>query len=165
MRWIIDNEEFERILRDAKECAVYDNNQQVIAELERLTFDCVEFHTRHFFEFLCKLMEWSKDSHFRYIVLEPDPFSYYFTHFSKYPLFEISIDDSDEAYINALNEDPGGSPADAVGTNWFRYVILPPSKKWFIHGQQDARSGEGGNLFVPIGWSDKAREIYPFELY
>jgi hypothetical protein len=165
MRWVIDNEEFERVLRDAKECAAYDDNQQEAAELERLTFDCVEFQTKRFLDFLRKLMEWSSDSHFYYIVLEPDPRSYFFAHFGKYPLLEISIDDPGEAYITALNEDPGTSPADAVGTNWFQYVILPPSKKWFIHGQRDARSGEGGHLFVPTSWSNKVREIYPFQLY
>ncbi len=165
MRWIMEKEEVERILRDAKACVACDDNQQASSELVHLTFDCVEFEAERFYDFLIELLEWSSDSHFKYVVLDPDPISYFFAHFGRYPLLEISIDDPEEVYIAALNEDPGNSPADAVGTNWYEYVILPASKKWFIRGQRDARSGEGGHLWVPTSWSNRVRDIYPYQLY
>src|SRR5712691_47875 len=158
MRWVKDIEEARTILREARERAsMHERN----AEFKRLTFDCVEFHSRRFLEFLRKLMEWSGDASFHYAVLDPDPINYFFTHFHKYPLVEITSSDSGDVYIAALTEDPGQSPADAIGTNWSEYVILPPSNKWFIHTLRDAQSGEGGHLWVPIDWSNRAKEIYP----
>lgn len=165
MRWIIDDGEFERLLKAAKEIAAYDDDQQGRNELQRLIFDCVEFQTRGFVHFLRKLMEWSGDEHLHYIVLDPEPVIYSFSHFGKYPLLEVTIDDPEESYIAGLNEDPGDSPADAVGTNWYEYVILPASRKWFIRGQRDARSGEGGHLWVPTSWSSRVKTIYPYQFY
>ena len=80
-------------------------------------------------------------------------------------MIEIAVDDTADAYIAALTEAPDASPADAIGTNWSEYVIVPPSKQWCIHAKRDARSGEGGHLWVPQTWSDKVKEVYPYALH
>jgi len=164
MRWINEQSEFDRILKDARACALVDiANQQ--AQLERFTFDCVEFKTKRFLHFLHSLMQWSGDRTTYFIVLDPDPIRYFYPHFHKYPLLEIGSEDSEDDYIAALNADPGTSPADAVGINWSEYVMLPPSKTWFIHTRRDSRSGEGGHLWVPPNLSSRAKEVYPYGLY
>ncbi len=164
MRWVENAKEVENTLRQASECASRDGSPAQFG-LARLTFDCVEFHSRRFLRFLHALMEWSGDRSFHFAVLTPDPINYFFAHFHKYPIVEIALDDPEDSYIEALMEDPGGSPADAIGSNWSQYAILPPSKKWCIHARRDARSGEGGHLWVPTDWSDKAKHVYPYKLH
>jgi hypothetical protein len=165
MRWIVEKEEGEGILRDARVCAAYDDKQQGASKLERFTFDCVEFQTKAFLEFLRTLMGRGGDKRFYYVVLDPEPESYFFANFGKYPMVELSIDDPGDVYVKALNENPGNSPADALGTNWYEYVIFAPSRKWFVRGKRDARSGEGGHLWVATDWAKWVRGIYPFQLY
>jgi hypothetical protein len=164
MRWIEDIKEAQTTLRQGMECALRSDDLNK-SGLARLTFDCVEFHSRRFLNFLHNLMKLSGDMSFRYAVLSPDPISYFFTHFRKYPVVEMSLEDQEDAYIAALTEDPGGSPADAIGTNWSEYAILPPSGKWCIHARRDARSGEGGHLWIPANWSDEVKKIYPYSLH
>ena len=164
MRWLKDGKEVEDALRQGSECASTDDPLRHPG-LERLTFDSVEFHSRTFLHFLRKLMEWSGDKSFQYAVLNPDPINYFFASFQRYPLIEIAVDDTADASIAALTEAPDASPADAIGTNWSEYVIVPPSKQWCIHAKRDARSGEGGHLWVPQTWSDKVKEVYPYALH
>jgi hypothetical protein len=165
MRWIESQPEVEQILKDAEACAAIDKTGQH-PNLEKLTFDCVEFHTRRFFNFLIYLMQWSGDDTTAFVLLNPDPVSYFYRYFLKYPVFEIGISDSEDLYIAALNADLGGSSTtDTIGMNWVEYVMIPPSKKWFIHGRRDSRSGEGGHLWIQPSLSSKAKEVYPFGLY
>jgi hypothetical protein len=70
------------------------------------------------------------------------------------------MSDSPAAYIAAMNEDPGGSPSDAVGTNWWECVIVPPSLRWFIHTLRSSES-DSGHLWVPPEWEKQIGEAYP----
>jgi hypothetical protein len=127
----------------------------------RLMFDDAEVCTFKFAHLLQKLMEYSGDSTAHYIILDPDPVHYFYRHFRKYPVLEISRGDSVEAYISSLNEDPGDSPADAIGINWWACVLVPPSIKWFIHALRSDRD-DSGHLWIPSGYLDRVREIYPY---
>jgi hypothetical protein len=66
-------------------------------------------------------------------------------------------DDTAETYLALLNEDPGGSLSDAVGTNRDEWVILPDSHRWFVHCLRDSDSF-GGHLWLPASWIAQARE-------
>ena len=159
MRWITDREDAERTLADARECAASDDANSADPGLVRLTFEDIEVMAAGFFSLPKKLMVLSDEPTFRYIVLKPDPVTYFFVHFGKYSIIEFSREDSQESYTAALNEDPGGSPADALIFNWSEYVILSSSKKWFIHGVRTDRSGTGARLFVPGAWVNEVKSV------
>jgi hypothetical protein len=160
MRWISEQKFFEGILSNARENANWDT-QEDGAAWSQLVFDSSELLTCEFLNLLAKLMDWSGDKISYYIVLDPDPVQYFAHHFKKYPLLEIRQDDSCEAYLAALNEDPGGSPADAVGINWNRYSLLPPSGKWFISAARDDDRNEGARLWIPHEWIRQVIDFYP----
>src|SRR5881397_666685 len=126
MRWIGEEKVFADVLSYASEIAKIEARSQP-RKLTRLIFDSSELCTRVFLGLLQTLMRASGDGVSYYIVLNPDPIKYFVACFKKYPLLEIRVDDPPEDYLAALNEDPGGSPADAGGINWSEYVILPPS--------------------------------------
>src|SRR6266436_1975561 len=122
MRWVQEESEFESVFRNARDCACLDSGR-IPTTLEKFILDDVEICTPGFAGLLQRLMLWSCDMRANYIVLEPDPIWYFHRHFHKYPLLEIASDDSADAYLSSLQEDPGGSPADAVGINWWENVI------------------------------------------
>jgi hypothetical protein len=161
MSWIKDKAVFERTLFDARDNVSVDEERQP-APLQRLLFDSSELCTRAFFGLLSSLAQWGTDAAIYYVVLRPDPVSYFFAHFGKYPLIEIKPSGSAEEYMAVLNEDPGGSPADALGINWSEYMILPSSKAWFIRGLRYDVNDEGGHLWVPREWTTKVIEFYPY---
>jgi hypothetical protein len=160
MRWIENKVEFDKLFLEARTC-VYVDSARYQTTLHRLIFDDAEICTTKFAELLQRLMEWSDDQVARYIVLDPDPVHYFHRHFDKYPALEITRGDSAREYLAFLNADPGNSPADAVGTNWWACVIVPPSSKWFIHALRDSGSN-GGHLWVPPEWVEEVAKVYPY---
>ncbi len=110
---------------------------------------------------LQKLMEWSGDPIAHYVVLDPDPVHYFHCHFNRYPVLEMAVGDTAENYIEFLNQDPGGSPTDAVGTNCWAWVIVPPSIRWFVHALRSDLD-ESGHLWVPAEWCPKLRGMGPW---
>lgn len=160
MRWITQEPEFQNVFLRARE-GVYIDSGRTPTQLRKLTFDDAEVCTSKFANLLQKLMEYSSDSIAHYVILDPDPVHYFHRHFKKYPALEIALGDSAEAYLSFLNEDPGGSPADAVGTNWWACVIVPPSLNWFIHALRSERD-DSGHLWIPSGYADRVHEAYPY---
>lgn len=51
------------------------------------------------------------------IVVEPDPKTYFFRHFKRFPALEIFGFDSVDEILADLVKDPGGSPADSIAFN------------------------------------------------
>lgn len=96
-----------------------------------------------------------------YLTLDPDPSEYFATKFTTYPLIELKIDDSAADYIGAFNMEIGDNPANALGTNWWKYVVVPESKKWFIAGTRDFDNDLNGHIWCPLGWSQWVKEQYP----
>ena len=160
MRWITQPDQFSRLLVEAKRCAGIGEAGQD-DQLVRMVFDSSELCTVAFANLLQKLMRLGQDSTCYYLVLSPDPVAYFSENFKKYPLIEIQSMDSAEEYLGALNEDPGDSPADAIGINWSEYVVVAPSRKWFVRAIRDDWNNTGGHLFVPSQWVDEIAEAYP----
>lgn len=129
--------------------------------LKRLIFDDVEICTRDFAKLLQNLIGWSADPRAAYVILDPSPIYYFWDRFKKFPAVEFEAGDSPEVYVSALNEDPGGSPVDAIGTTWWECVVVPPSNKWFVHALRH-ESDAGGHLWIPAEWNESVRKAYPY---
>jgi hypothetical protein len=70
-------------------------------------------------------------------VIEPDPVDYFYRHFKKYPVLELCVSDTLDSYESATQEDPGGSPADAIAFNSTVLVLYSDSMKWAIYADRD----------------------------
>ena len=128
MNWVKEGSLFRNLFVEAQELVFIDSGRKPTA-LQPFTFDDAELRTPHFLRLLQSLMELSGDSRAYYLVLSPDPVHYFHRLFKKYPVLEIGYRDSVDDYLSFLTEDPGGSPADAVGTNWSTSVISPSRKQ------------------------------------
>jgi hypothetical protein len=160
MRWINQESEFKDIFLRAREC-VYIDSGRITTPLKKLLFDDAEVCTLRFADLLQNLMEYSCDSVAHYIVLDPSPVHYFHRLFDKYPAVEIARGDALEAYLAALNEDPGGSIPDAIGTNWWACVIVPPSIKWFVHALR-SDFDNSGHLWIPPEYTNRVGNLYPY---
>ena len=160
MRWVTAEQEFKKLLIKARMCVFVDSGREQTT-LKRLTFDDGELCTIRFAGLLQLLMELSDDTKVYYVVLCPDPVHYFHRHFNRYPVIELTYGDSEEDYLKILNEDPGGSPADALSTNSSMSVILPSSSKWFGHLLKSAND-KGGHLWIPLEWVSEIVEKHPF---
>lgn len=159
MRWITSDTEFKEIFLRARTCAYIDSGRTPTA-LQRIAFDDAEICTHKFGKLLQALMERSSDQVSHCIVLDPDPVHYFHQKFNKYPVLEMTSRDSSADYLSALNEDPSNSPADALGTNWWAFVIVPPSIRWFVHALRSERD-DAGHLWIPSNCVELVREAYP----
>lgn len=86
-----------------------------------------------FFKNIKNLQSVSGDNSFYFAVLDPEPDSYYFKHFKKYNIVEFNDDDGENDYFNALNSDPGDSPADALSCNSSKIILCSKSKDWAFY--------------------------------
>lgn len=150
MRWILDNSEFLSLLERAHHFLRHDN-VDVHDPLTKLLFDDAALSTASFFGLLLSLMKCSADTSVSYVVVDPDPIEYFHRRFGKYPAIEISRADTADTYLMVLNKDPGGSPADAIGTNVGKAVFVPGSASWFAQVSRSA-DDDGGFLVVPSAW-------------
>jgi hypothetical protein len=159
MRWVMEEAEFRKIFLEARTCVYIDSGRES-SRLQRLIFDDAMTCTFAFAELLQNLMEWSGIETCNYVVLDPDPVHYFYRLFKKYPAFEVALGDSPQSYIQFLNQDPGGSPADAVGTNCWAWVVAPPAIGWFVHALRSDMDN-GGHLWIPNDWRAKILGLYP----
>lgn len=158
MRWIVEEREFDSIFLDAQDCVFIDSRRTPTA-LKCLQFQDIEICNSTFAAVIFQLMKKANDKAY-YIVLRPDPIHYFHRYFDKYPLLEIGTADTVQSYLDALNEDPGGSPGDALNTNWWTCVIMPSSKSWFAHVMR-SDSDDGGHLWVPEDWVPWLMHLHP----
>jgi hypothetical protein len=126
---------------------------------ELLYFDTVDLQTQKFFELIQRLLALRGATEFATLVLKPDPFDYFNFHFGKYPGFVHRAENTDDEFFEFLLEDPGGSPADALGVNSEHYVVLPMPGDWIAFGD---RSWGTGALFGPPDVMECAKNFYPF---
>jgi len=158
--WITDHTVAKQLLLEAGICR-YIDSRRYSTILEPISFDDAGTCTREFANLLQALLALSNDRNAHYIVLDPDPLKYFHKHFGKYPILSLQKGDPAETYLALLNEDPGGSPADAVGTNCYEWVILPESHGWFVNCLRDS-DRFGGRLWLPASWIEQVRRIYPW---
>ena len=158
MRWITDEEEFDKIMLDARSC-VYMDSGRVKTELQRLQFDHASLRTDQFSLLLRTLMEWSKLKTIYFTVLDPDPYDYFFHRFNMYPSFEIEDGDFPDPYIEALSKPYSNQLGFDLGTVYWEHTITAPGIPWFIHSLRSPEDN-GGHLWVPKGWPEK---IFKFD--
>jgi hypothetical protein len=96
------------------------------------------------------------------VSLKPDPLNYFHHHFSKYPAVVFRPEHDVRDFVDSLNADPGGSPADAISNNSERYVVLPLPGDWIIYAdlKQELAAMSG-----PTDIIDFARKHYPFNVF
>jgi hypothetical protein len=78
---------------------------------------------------------------FSLLVLDPDPEEYFYANFKRFPLLEIPISATEAEFFEALDEDPGESPADAIRYNSNRIVIFSVSLDWTIYVDRNFEVG------------------------
>jgi hypothetical protein len=74
-------------------------------------------------------------------VLAPDPVDYYSSHFGKLPYLRFELSESPDSFVAALNQDPGGSPADAIADRADIVVCHDESWRWLIVGDRSIELG------------------------
>jgi hypothetical protein len=82
---------------------------------ELLYFDPIDIATQKFFDLVQTLLAFEGRSDFATLILKPDPLNYFHHHFGKYPGFVHSRGNTDEEFFHFMMQDPGDSPADALG--------------------------------------------------
>jgi len=100
-----------------------------------ITFDLVLM--RQFFMHMKSFMHAIGEKDFMFSVINPAPDAYFYKHFSKYSVIAISIADSEDDYIAALDSDPGNSPADAIMHNSNLILIHSTTSKWAIYAERE----------------------------
>ncbi len=100
-----------------------------------ITFDQVLM--RQFFTHMKSFMHAIGENSFMFSVINPDPNTYFHKHFSKYSVIDISIADSEDDYIAALNADPGNSPADAIMHNSNSILIHSTTSNWAVYAERE----------------------------
>lgn len=160
MRWIDTEAEFKRARLDAN-TVKYTDSRRIRTDLQLWTFQDVDLISLDFGRLLQNLLELSHDPYAAYVVLVPDPIWYFYHHFRKYPAVHIEAGDSAERYLSVLNEDPGGSPADAIGINWWELAVVPPSRAWFVHALRHDEPN-GAHLWIPDNWVSNVLVRFPY---
>jgi hypothetical protein len=159
MRWIKEKAEFEKLLPEAKICKHIDSGREA-TKLRRLVFDDAAICSSHLANVLQKLLQWSGDALAHFIVLEHEPALFFHRLFDKYPVFEVNFGGSPQAYLAFMNEMLGDNPANSISTLWWECVIVPPSRKWFIHALRSSENN-GGHLWIPKGWTQNVIDAEP----
>ena len=99
-----------------------------------LEFD--RFANPEFLALLRRLMEASLDSKTNFVVLEPDPETYFYRHFDCFGALEIPVHESWDRYRAEMQNGPPSSPADSLAGNSFVLAWFPPSLRWLIWGER-----------------------------
>jgi hypothetical protein len=159
MRRVEDKSEFEKIVLEVRTC-VHIDSRRIKTSLQLLVFDDAVLCSEFLFPALQSLMEWSADPGVYFVVLHPDPVDNFHRLYGKFPMLEISRDDSFKAYLEQMNEDLGDGRGFSLCDLSSTWVIVPPSSKWFIHAIRTSYD-DSGHLWVPSGWVDRLLAAHP----
>ena len=116
-----------------------------------------EIWSVEFFLHAQRLTKAMGNEHLFLAVLDPDPETYYYAHFKKYPVFKFGLTDSEGSYLRAIDEDPGGSPADAIAYNSAVVLVYPDDFDWVLYGDR-----RGMELGVLAAMNEKALRAITF---
>ena len=94
------------------------------------------FHTQDPFGKMKSFVTSISEERWFLAVVEPDPEDYFFRHFGKYSIIEMSVNDTTDEYRRILLEDPGDSPADAIMINSTIMMLASDSGRWAIYVDQ-----------------------------
>lgn len=113
----------EQVFKQSKGCCI------------SLLFDEIFLPT--FFADMKEFLRLEKETDFFLIVLDPDPETYFLEHFNTYHLALLSKDDKVEDYMDLLNQDPGGSPADAIIHSSNILLFYSVTTHWAIYADRN----------------------------
>ena len=120
------------------------------------------FHTPTFFERIKSFLGRVGENRWFLAVVDPDPKDYFYHHFGKYSVVEMAADDTDDDYLRIAQEDPGSSPADAIGFNSHVVLLFSYSGTWAIYGDRGYELGVVGfaekelqEIFISIYGGDR----------
>lgn len=74
-------------------------------------------------------------------VVDPDPENYFYHHFRKYPIFDVTPKDSSEEYFSLISENFGDSPADSISSNGVIIIVYPKSGNWVVYADRNFEIG------------------------
>ena len=72
-----------------------------------------------------------------FYTIDPSPEEYFYRHFEKYSIFEISTFATDEDLSQIMTKDPGGSPADTICVGSNEVCWFSDSDDWAILGSRE----------------------------
>jgi hypothetical protein len=126
---------------------------------ELFYFDPFDIVTPRLFGLVQTLLAVKGTTDFAAVILKPDPFKYFHHHFGKYPGFVHGQDNTYVEFFDLMMQDPGDSPADALGVNYDHYVIMPIEGDWIAFGDHP---WDTGVFYGPPDIMDCARKFYPY---
>ncbi|ANB77277.1 hypothetical protein AYM40_34885 [Paraburkholderia phytofirmans OLGA172] len=124
-----------------------------------LYFDPFDIVTPRLFGLVQTLLAIKGTTDFATVILKPDPFKYFHYHFGKYPGFVYGRDNTYVEFFDLMMQDPGDSPADALGVNYDHFVIMPMEGDWIAFGDHPWDTGVS---YGPPDIMACARKIYPY---
>ena len=90
-----------------------------------------------FFEGIKSFLQKIDNASVVFYTIDPSPEKYFYRHFGKYSVFEISSNASDEELNEIMTQDPGNSPADSLDTNANEISWFSKSDDWSILGSRE----------------------------
>jgi len=106
-----------------------------------LTYQFDEFDwtmSGEFWETVRSLSRQSLDDELLMAVLDPDPVSYFKSHFGCYGWVRLPVAMTNHQYWELINKAPTDSPADSILGVAERIAWVPQSKKWCIWGERES---------------------------
>lgn len=103
-----------------------------------ISFD--EIWGESFFLRINSIVSELNDLKWTFVTLNPDPKNF-FSHFNKYPIFEVTLEDSYEDYFLVTRNEPEPNSDDALVYNMEIAVLYPTSQSWAIYADRDFELG------------------------
>jgi hypothetical protein len=100
-----------------------------------ITFDELFMHI--FFNHIKRYLLYIAENSFWLTAIDPDPTLYFKANFDFFGAIEFYSSDSENDYINALNDYPEDSPADALAHNSNLIAIISSTCKWAIYADRN----------------------------
>lgn len=100
-----------------------------------IEFDII--FNENIFEAFRKFITKCELPHFVFYVLDPNPETYFYHHFRKFSVVKVGVDMSYNDFVNIMDSDPGGSPADALNVNSNELAIFSNANNWVVLGSRE----------------------------
>lgn len=102
-----------------------------------LAFEFDFIYHELFFEGLKEFLSKIGDKTVTFYTIDPSPEEYFYKHFQKYSVFEISNDATDKELNHIMMKNPGDNSADAIALTSDEISWYSASNDWGIMGSKD----------------------------
>jgi hypothetical protein len=96
--------------------------------------DFDEIYSAKFFQNINNLLKEEDNIKWTFAVLENSPQDFFYKLCRKYPIFEVTSNDSFEDYLSITRDELECIPNESLADNAYIIVIYPESLKWVIYG-------------------------------